>query len=790
MWYNNGRLKNNLSFYKVRKAMEMIEILKTLGPELILKSGIGLEREGLRVTKTGELALSEHPTIFGEKLENFYITTDFSESQVEVITPVFYSTDETCDFLEALTNIVLCEIEEDEFLWPQSMPCTLPDEDTIPIAVYKGEKGRAAREYREKLKEKYGSKKQLVSGIHYNFSYSDEMLEFLWEKSGKKMNYREFSDEIYMKAARNYLKLRWLIIYLTGSSPCIHHTYMDDPIEGMKKWGRNGFKFEDGISTRNGNSTGYKNPIELYPDYSSLNHFIASIEDFIKEGSLSEAKELYSQIRLKPYHNDDILKSLKKDGIKYLEIRSIDLNVFESRGISKSDCDFLNVFMVFLLLKEEEEYPTWQQEAMINEIAVAEHGLDENLKLLEKEEWILKKEWAKDILTKIREMNDYLSLGQETSIELMMERVKDYRKTYAYRIDELTKEDCCEAFLKIAKTNSDQAKKKCYLLKGFEKWEMSTQILIKEAITRGIEVAPLDPFENIIALKRGHQKEYVKQATKTSIDSYITPLLMKNKVVTKKILTEEGFPVPLGEAFLSFAKMKKSIDRYVNKPLVIKPKSTNFGLGISIFANGGNYEDLLEAGQIAFSYDQIVLVEDYLKGMEFRFLIIGDSPVIVLHRRPANVIGDGKRTIQELIEIKNKHPYRGDGKTSPLKKIEIDQQSRLYLKKQNLTQESIPDDGQMIFLRGNSNISTGGDSIDFTDKMPEKFKKIAINSAKAFKAKFCGVDMIIEDYSKEDSSYGIIELNHNPMVVMHAYPYQGKKRRIGYDILKTIKMID
>ncbi|MBP8031599.1 MAG: bifunctional glutamate--cysteine ligase GshA/glutathione synthetase GshB, partial [Acetobacterium sp.] len=226
------------------------------------------------------------------------------------------------------------------------------------------------------------------------------------------------------------------------------------------------------------------------------------------------------------------------------------------------------------------------------------------------------------------------------------------------------------------------------------------------------------------------------------------------------------------------------------KKVVIKPKSTNFGLGICIFDQGGTLGELLEGARIAFEHDNTILIEDYIPGLEYRFLTMGDEVVAVLHRRPANVVGDGSSTILQLIDEKNKHPYRGDGHTSPLKKIELDDQSLMFLKKHGLTDQSVPEKGEMVFLRGNSNISTGGDSIDYTEKMHPYFSEIALKAARAFDAKFCGIDIIIEDYSSPDSNYGIIELNFNPMIVMHAYPYEGRERRLGYNILKTIGLVD
>lgn len=770
----------------------MIEILKRkMTPEDILTAGFGIEREGLRVTPQGKLALTPHPSIFGDKLENPYITTDFSESQVEIVTPVFHSVKETYDYLEALTNIVISEIKENnEYFWPQSMPCDVPEDKYIPIAVYQGEAGVIAREYREKLKAKYGGKRQLISGIHYNFSFSDDFLETLWKESKSQETLKDFKDKLYLKVIRNYLRYRWLIIYLMGCTPALHDSYLKACLACMNDVGKNTFLTKDSISARNGSCSGYKNTVDLYPNYASMGDYVESINEFIQRGNISEAKELYAQIRLKPKNYKNVLESLEQDGIQYLEIRTIDLNVFDKCGIAKIDLNFLNIYMLFLLFEGEEFYETWQQEALLNEKYVAEYGLKPDLELLDHQHWTLKTAWAEDILKNIVEINEYLELGQEQCIKVMLERVKNPETTYAHRLKMLMVEKGYIAGnLDLARKYGVETEKNHYKLKGFEDWEMSTQILIKEAMTRGIMVTAIDPAENIIALKRGDHKEYVKQATKTSADTYITPLLMENKVVTKMILKENGVPVPEGEEFFSLDQASRQLPKYIGEKVVIKPKSTNFGLGICIFNHGGTLEELLEGARIAFEYDNAILIETFVPGLEYRFLTMGDVVVAVLHRRPANVVGDGVTTIEALIKKKNGHPYRGDGHTSPLKKIELDDQSRIFLKQQGLSAQAVPEKEEMIFLRGNSNISTGGDSIDYTEKMHPHFCEIALAAAKAFNAKFCGVDIIIEDFENPQSPYGIIELNFNPMIVMHAYPFEGKERRLGYNILKTIGLV-
>lgn len=759
--------------------------------EELLSGDFGIEREGLRVTASGKLALTPHPEIFGDKLKNPYYTTDFSESQVEVVTPTYPSVKQAYEVLSGMVDSVHNELATDEYFWPQSMPCDLPEDETIPIAIYDETcaAGREARAYREGLKARYGGKRQMISGIHFNFSFTDAFIDKLHGVLAPQLSRKDFKDSIYLKLVRNFLRYRWLIIYLTGCTSALHDTYLPECVAQMKPVGRESNVLETGISFRN-SGCGYKNEAPLFAGYASVKEYVEDVRRFVADGLLSAPKEHYTQIRLKAADVTDVLGSLLSEGIKYLEIRTMDLNVFDKAGVAEIDLDFCHRFLVFLLFKEESDYPDWQQEAMGNEDTVATAGLKPDVTLRQNGEFRDQSEWALELLDEMSAFDDTLNLGGREIIDVMRRRVMEPERTYAHRlVDLVEKEGYLNGQMFLAKQYKEESYSSRYLLRGFTAYELSTQILIKEAMTRGVKVTELDPQDNFIGLARGDVRTMVKQATKTERDNYASVLAMENKVVTKKILAAKGVPVPGGEEFYSIEEAAAKVSSYIDIPVVIKPKSTNFGLGISIFDKGGSREDLLSACRIGFEYDNTILIEDYITGQEYRFLVIDGRVEAVLKRVAANVIGDGKRSIQELVAEKNTHPFRGEGYTAPLKKIKMDEQTLLFLKGQQLKPESIVHKGTQVFLRGNSNISTGGDSIDFTDEMPAVFKKVAIDAAQAVGAVFCGVDILIDDYRDDRSSYGIIELNFNPSTDMHAYPLFGKERRTGEMILRALKLI-
>ena len=324
--------------------------------------------------------------------------------------------------------------------------------------------------------------------------------------------------------------------------------------------------------------------------------------------------------------------------------------------------------------------------------------------------------------------------------------------------------------------------------KSYEGLELSTQILINEALSRGVEVDVLDREDNFIRLKRGNRVEYVKQATKTSADTYITPLIMENKEVTKLILREHGINVPRSTSVNHLDEALKKYSKFHGRNIVIKPKSTNFGEGVLILKDLKSQESYRSAVAQALKYDSSVMIEEFIKGREYRFLVVGDEVAAVMHRVPANVVGDGLHSIRELVDEKNRSPLRGRGHVTPLEKISMGTVEKNHLDSQGKDADYVPQDGELVYLRENSNISTGGDSVDFTDEMLNDYKVIAVNSARAVGAKICGVDMIIQDLKAKPGkhNHSIIELNFNPVLYPHDFPCQGQNRHVERKVLDLL----
>lgn len=337
------------------------------------------------------------------------------------------------------------------------------------------------------------------------------------------------------------------------------------------------------------------------------------------------------------------------------------------------------------------------------------------------------------------------------------------------------------------KSNSSTGFLEKCVLDGYPDLEPSTVCVIKAAIKHNLKYEILDEQRSFIKVYNDEKEEYIYQATKTSKDISTFPFVTDNKELVKNILRENNFNAPDG-IILQKGLTKRDIDyailRFIGKSVVVKPNTTNKGVGITVFEKPATGDELKNAIRNAFRYDDKVIVEEFKKGLEYRFLVIGDECVCVLHRRAASVIGDGKSNIQDLIDMKNKEPWHGlSGRV-----ITIDDGLKHILKRQKYSLRSVPEKGKRVFLRDNSNCSTGGESIDLTEQVPDEFKRVAVKAAKLFNAKICGVDILIENFNKFD--YSIVELNDNPGIGICECPYEGKGQPIGEYILRLLGFID
>ena len=713
------------------------------------KYNIGIEREGLRTTDKAELSELPHLRVFGNRNTNAFVTTDFGAAQLELRTTPCPTTKECYDKLLNVTNVVLEELRKaGEYMWPYSMPCILPKIDKFKFGEY-GD-NVAERNYEKYLYNKYGYEMYCMSGVHLNFSINDKYYKELIRLYSDLPSYLE---DAYFKILRNYLKKVWMLIALFGATP--------------KQYGND---YEAKTSIRNSNKQGFKNLHLEEINYDNKVKHIESLRNNISKGNIISISELYTPIRIKGKWKYDV-DDLANNPISHIEVRVLDLNPFDITAVSQEEMDFIVAFLFNCLLSKEDS-----QEYDFRE--VAENGINEEQKrLIEKE--------IKELL----KVNNDLDLGFEKSLKKIQ---KDFKQgiTLSTRVNKMVEEKgLMKGLMDLAKQYNEQAKdaKYCVMNHGKKIYD-APSALVRDAILRGVDYRVLEHRDNnsIMEFKKHGKTEFIVGATQTRKDNYVVHYLTNDKFEAKEILLKNKLRVPKGIMIskkLTEEQLEDLYENYEEKPIVIKPRTTNGGVGITVFPTPPTKGQFLKAVNYAFEFDRDVLIEQYIKGEEYRFLVVNGKCISVITRRSAQVIGNGKDTIAKLIEQKNNEEWHVLLNT----KIKIDTPLKLFLSKSGRTLEDVPAKDEVVKLRKNSNCSTGGESISLTDRVPDYFKKIAERAAKAFESYVCGVDIIIDDLTKDD--YCILETNADPGYDINQWPYEGPDAHIGIEILKMLGLI-
>lgn len=745
--------------------MTINQLLQKLEPTSpILQANFGIERESLRVDRQGKLAHTPHPSWLGARSFHPYIQTDFCEFQMELITPVAKSTTEARRFLGAITDVAGRSISKDELLWPLSMPPRINAQE-IQVAQLENE---FERHYRNYLAEKYGTKLQAISGIHYNMELGKDLVEALFQESDQ-IDIIAFKNALYLKLAQNYLRYRWVITYLFGAAPVAEQGFFDQEVPEPVRSFRN-------------SDHGYVNKEEIQVSFDNLEDYVSDIETYIANGDLIAEKEFYSAVR---FRGQKANRSFLDKGITYLEFRNFDLNPFERIGISQTTMDTVHLLLLAFLWLDAPEN--------VDQALAQGHALNEKIALSHPLEHLPSEAETQNITTALDQLVQHFGLGDyhQGLVKQVKDAFADSSQTLAAQLLPHIKDKSLSDFaLDKALAYHDYDWTAHYALKGYEEMELSTQMLLFDAIQKGLHFEILDEQDQFLKLWHKDHVEYVKNGNMTSKDNYVVPLAMANKTVTKKILADAGFPVPAGDEFTSLEQGLAYYPLIKGKQIVVKPKSTNFGLGISIFQEPASLDNYKKALEIAFAEDTAVLVEEFIPGTEYRFFILDGRCESVLLRVAANVVGDGKHTIRELVAQKNANPLRGRDHRSPLEIIKLGDIEQLMLTQQGYAPDDILPEGKKVNLRRNSNISTGGDSIDVTETIDSSYQELAAAMATSMGAWACGVDLIIPDKtqpaSKEKPHFTCIELNFNPAMYIHTYCAEGPGQAITPKILDKL----
>ena len=455
----------------------------------VLAGGLkGVEKESLRVDADGYLSKTAHPAILGSALTNDFITTDFSEALLEFITPAYPGTWETLQ--------VLCDIHQftyaglgDELLWTASMPCRIPGDAEIPLARYgKSNVGQMKTIYRRGLGHRYGRRMQTIAGVHFNYSLPSKFWPAYRDVIACGLDEDSFRSDQYLGLVRNFRRFGWLVLYLFGASPAMCRSFADDSELAMPVLSPGTFYEPFGTSLRMGD-LGYSNQ-----NQSKINISLNSLEDYIRDLSaaietpdpayreigvkvdgryrqlnanmLQIENEYYSSVRPKRVaeSGERPTAALRRGGIEYVEIRSLDINLNDPAGINQNTMRFIEAFLIYCLI--EDSPPLCEKsldETKRNQTLTASQGRDPEFRLYRDGKPVALASWAQEILDNVIRVAETIDRqeGSDSYVEasqLMRSMVDDPEATPSARLlAELRAQGCSyfELAMSIANGHRD-----------------------------------------------------------------------------------------------------------------------------------------------------------------------------------------------------------------------------------------------------------------------------------------------------------------------------------------------
>lgn len=423
--------------------------------------GRGIEREALRVLPEGKLSDHGHYSDLGSALTHSQITTDYSETLLEFITPVSHSPEDAIAQLQDIQKFTFSHING-ELLWPMSMPCFVDNADKVPLAQYGNSNiGKMKTVYRQGLKNRYGSMMQVIAGIHFNFSFSPNFWQIIQnlQPQANEQLLNDFISEQYFSIIRNYKRYCWLIPYLYGASPALCSSFLQGKTTPLPfKTSSSGALYLQYATSLRMSDLGYTSSEQsnLKICYNNLHDYVDAVQDAIRLKSdefdkigvkvngeyqqlnanvLQIENELYAPIRpkqvMKPGEKPS--QALRDRGVEYIEVRALDVNPFVDTGISLEQIYFLDIFITYCAFVENKKLDCDSQkkfENNMNEVVV--RGRDPELLLSDvncEGEVILKSvsEWGNELFDEMEKVALLLDKAYQTtkySESIIRERAK------------------------------------------------------------------------------------------------------------------------------------------------------------------------------------------------------------------------------------------------------------------------------------------------------------------------------------------------------------------------------
>lgn len=706
---------------------------------LMSQTNLGLEVTMQRVNSHGELSTQPYPQAFGNQRQNRQIHNGFAQTQLKLTTPAMTAISALMDYLTGLNTTARRALSADELLWPLSSTPVLPaDLTTIPLA----DADEVGFKRRQQRAAHYDIDKLMTTGTHVNLSFNEQLFTRLYTETFHQQfdSYVDFRNAVYLKVAQGLVRMNWLIQYLFGATPTLNIS--DNKSRAQRS-------SVHGITGRYSQVKG---------DYTSIDRYVAKLQADVRSQKLLSVSDFDGPVR---FRSTGELKTMTRQGVYYLEFRGLDLDPTSATGVDQNALAFIRLIATYFVMMPA--LPT----AMVSQVSDQADQLAAQVSAENPTTASAQAVAATQVLDALRHFATNHGLPDRNAVLLdqLKKRVSHPKQTLSAQV--AMQSNRLDWAVTQAQTFQTAALAKPFELPGFTALDLSSQLLAEQALARGIQVNVVDAAANILRLTTPGQAQLVVNGSGTDLNPQALTTVLTHKVAAKQVMAEHGVRVPASQTYHSANQLIDDYDRFVNEGGIVL-KATDQAHKVVAFRIMPERDLFERVVHQLFEQTKSVMAEELIVASSYRFLVIGGKVVAIVERIPANVVGDGRSTVQTLLGRKNARPLRGTAFKLPQSEVKLGTIERYRLASYHLDLDATVSRGTQILLREDATFGNGGDVLDATDDMHASYVKAVEQLVADLHLNVAGVDVMIPNL------YAELTPEHPEMAVylgIHAAPF-------------------
>jgi len=683
---------------------------------LVSHMNLGLEVTMQRVDAQGALSTQPAPQVFEQAAKYSQLHTGVVPTQLKFSTPAMATLSDLMAYLKGLNTTARRTLAADDYLWP------LASVPVVPTAM------------------KEPGTKLLTTGTHVNLSFNEQLLTRLYTEQFHQSysSYIDFRNAVYLKVAQGFVRMNWLIQYLFGATPTLTMS--------AKK-----------VKRQRSSVQGAGRKQVVTGDYTSVAAYVHQIQTAVQQRKLVSSREFDGVVRLR---GQGELANLVDQGVYYLEFRGLDLDPTKATGVDQNAVAFIRLlasyFVMMPALPAAMVPKVNAQAAVLTAQVTGENPTTASTQ-------------AQPALQVLTALGDFvakqgLPASDRVLLTHLQTRVQDPKQTLSAQVAQQA--DALKWANQQAQTYQTDALAETFTLPGFQALELSSQLLTEQALRQGVQAKIIDAPTGILRLTKAQEPaQLVVRGSGTDLNPQAMTTVLAHKVAAKQIMAEHGVLVPASKTYRAANQLIADYDRYATGGIVLKATDRNQVVAaFRIMPQRQLFEQVVRQ---LFEQTTSVMAEELIVASSYRFLVIGGKVQAIIERIPANLVGDGRSTVQVLLDKKNARPLRGAAATHPQSVLTLGTVERYRLESYHLTLDSVVSRGTQILLREDATFGSGPDSLDVTDEMDASYCQAVEKLAADLDLTVAGFDVMIPNL------YAALTPDHPEMAVylgVHATP--------------------